>query len=201
MVCGDSPRGAKRHGTAEGSFAADPAPAPSGRWHVTCSAGGMPSQENAVRKSAVPSIGGEERSRRSDIGPGVVKRPCAIVAEDDPAMRELVVTTLRLEGFEVLEAEDGVDLLDKIGDVVGNREGGKDAVSVIVSDVRMPDFTGLDILAALRMAGWQTPMVLMTAFGDEATHAETANESRVVLLDKPFSMRELLVAARRVMRK
>ena len=129
----------------------------------------------------------------------LIKRHCAIVAEDDAAMRELVVTTLRLEGFEVLEAPDGLALLDRIGQVVGEREGGKDAISIIVSDVRMPDMTGLDILAALRMAGWDTPVVLMTAFGDEATHTEAAQAGGVIVLDKPFSMRELLGAARTVM--
>jgi len=57
----------------------------------------------------------------------------------------------------------------------------------------MPICTGLQILAALRDARWRTPVILMTAFGDEAVrrHAEGLD---AVLFDKPFEVDDLRTA-------
>ncbi|MGO9837936.1 MAG: response regulator [Polyangiaceae bacterium] len=64
---------------------------------------------------------------------------------------------------------------------------------MIVSDIRMPICSGLQILAAMRDARWRTPVILMTAFGDETTrrHAESLD---AVLVDKPFEMDDLRAA-------
>ena len=112
-----------------------------------------------------------------------------LVAEDDAEMRSLVADALRGDGYEVVELVDGGRLLVDIAARMKD-EDDANAVDVIVSDIRMPICTGLQILAAMRDARWRTPVILMTAFGDETTrrHAESLD---AVLVDKPFEMDDL----------
>jgi DNA-binding NtrC family response regulator len=63
-------------------------------------------------------------------------------------------------------------------------------LDLVVTDVRMPIITGLAILKGLRDAHCATPVILMTAFGDEATKRE-AEALDAVLFDKPFKLEVL----------
>jgi DNA-binding response OmpR family regulator len=115
-----------------------------------------------------------------------------LLAEDDDAMRALVADALRTDGHDVVELADGGRLLVDIAARL--KDGGGDgSLDLIVSDIRMPICSGLQILAALRDAHWHTPVILMTAFGDEATrrHAESLS---AVLFDKPFDLDDLRTA-------
>ncbi len=116
-----------------------------------------------------------------------------LVADDDVDMRRLLGMTLRRAGYDVVEAHDGVDLLDQIESTIERR----DFFSVIVADINMPGLTGLDVLAALRCTTWATPVILITAYGDPATRAE-AKDLGAVLLEKPLDLDALRVAVKRV---
>lgn len=115
-----------------------------------------------------------------------------LLAEDDAQMRCLVAEALRADGLEVVELSDGGRLLVDIAARLKTGRGDA-SIDLIVSDIRMPICTGLQILGALRDAHWHTPVILMTAFGDEATrkHAESL---RAVLFDKPFDLDDLRTA-------
>ena len=115
-----------------------------------------------------------------------------LVAEDDVEMRGIVAEALRADGHEVVELTDGGRLLVDISARLKAGQG-DEAIDLIVSDIRMPICTGLQIVAALRDAHWHTPVILMTAFGDQATrrHAETL---QAVLFDKPFDIDDLRTA-------
>jgi len=121
-------------------------------------------------------------------------RARVLLAEDDPALRELMAGALRRDGYEVLEASDGTELLDRLEAIVTTVGRGPDAVAVIISDIRMPGLTGLDLLAALRCAEWTTPVILITAFGDEETHREARELGARAVLDKPFPLEQLRAA-------
>jgi DNA-binding NtrC family response regulator len=107
-----------------------------------------------------------------------------LVAEDDAEMRRVVA--------DVVELSDGGRLLVDIAARVKEGVDG-DSVDLIVSDIRMPICSGLQILEVLRLARWQTPVILMTAFGDKATRKH-AEELLAVLFDKPFDMDDLRAA-------
>jgi CheY-like chemotaxis protein len=113
----------------------------------------------------------------------------ALVAEDDDDMRRLVGMVLRRAGYEVVEASDGVGLLTEIGSTFWSLQGG--SFDVIVSDINMPGLTGLEALGALPTTLWETPVILITAFGDEATHAEAHALGAFAVLNKPFAMSDL----------
>lgn len=118
------------------------------------------------------------------------RRRLVLLAEDDPAFRLLIASVLQQEGYEVVEAADGLALLANIEATLTLRRERADSF-LIVADIRMPGLTGLDVLAILRCANRATPVILITAFGDEATHAEGQELGAAAVLDKPFNVEEL----------
>jgi DNA-binding response OmpR family regulator len=120
-----------------------------------------------------------------------------LVAEDDAEMRRVVADTLRDDGHEVVELADGGRLLVDIAARMKS-ESGEDSFDLIVSDIRMPICTGLQLLEVLRQTHWQTPVILMTAFGDEATR-KRAESLMAVLFDKPFDMDDLRAVVSRLL--
>jgi CheY-like chemotaxis protein len=106
-------------------------------------------------------------------------------------MRRLVVEALEAEGCTVRAVVDGGRLLVELSH--GLRDD-PSAFDLIVSDVRMPVTTGLQILEALRASHCWTPVIMMTAFGDEPTRAR-AEMLGAVFFDKPFDLDDFRTAA------
>jgi CheY-like chemotaxis protein len=120
-----------------------------------------------------------------------------LLAEDDHELRWLIAHSLRGDGFEVLEVGDGLALLDRVGSsLLDTLE--LDAIDLIVTDVRMPGWSGLEVLAGLNSAGCHTPVVLITAFGDHEVHAAGKRLGAAAVLDKPFDLNELASLAARL---
>lgn len=111
-----------------------------------------------------------------------------LLAEDDEELRELLAETLRQDGYEVVEARDGLELVDRIEEEAFKARTQGVPVSLLISDVRMPMLSGLDVLGVLRARSWPAPVMLITAFGDEATHREALQLDARVVLDKPFGL-------------
>ncbi len=120
-----------------------------------------------------------------------------LLAEDDPAMRDLVAAALEGDGYRVLEATDGLDFATRLSQLIF-AEWPEGPIDVIVSDLRMPTFNGLDVVGALREAGVQTPVVLMTAFPSAETRAR-ARQLGAVLFDKPFDLDDLRACVTRLL--
>jgi len=116
-----------------------------------------------------------------------------LLAEDDTEMRRLMARVLEKDGYEVVEAKDGIELLDRIESMV---RAGRHHRFLVVSDIRMPGLSGMDVLAALRCAKWYGPVVLVTAFPDDDTLDEATQLGVSALLDKPFQTEALLQAVR-----
>ena len=114
-----------------------------------------------------------------------------MLAEDVHEMRTLLADALTSDGYEVITARDGSELIRHLQEVA-TQPHGRDSLAVVISDVRMPHFDGLDVLAALRCAHWYTPVILITAFGDDATHHDAHEFGAVAVLEKPFSLSSLL---------
>ena len=119
-----------------------------------------------------------------------------LLAEDDGEMRSLVAAMLRGEGYRVEEAASGADLTRAIAARLDRRHGAP--LDLVVSDVRMPGPSGLQVLEALRTVDWATPVVVMTAFGDEDLRAEALRLGAAAVLDKPFALEDLKRTVRRL---
>lgn len=123
---------------------------------------------------------------RSDSAPQA--RPARIlVAEDDDEMRRLVIESLARDGYDLVDATDAGQLLLRLG--VSERTQA-DPIDLVITDIRMPVCSGLEIARSLRDAHWTMPIVMMTAFGDAETR-EHARSLGAVLIDKPFKMKTL----------
>lgn len=132
--------------------------------------------------------------KRPSVQPGSAK---VVLAEDDSTMRTLLAYTLRCDGHDVIEAGDGAELLEQIGILLLGPEDGS-VPKVIVSDLRMPEYSGMDVLEALRRAEKSIPFLLITAFGDDEVHAE-ARRLGASVLDKPFLIEDFLAAVHQVL--
>jgi DNA-binding NtrC family response regulator len=113
------------------------------------------------------------------------KTPRVLVVDDDPEMRALLQDVLQNEGYEVAEAKDGAEA------VLALRAKRYD---VILMDKNMPGPSGLDLLPGLRRVCPQSPVILMTAFGDVPSYMEAMEKGAVEFLFKPFRMEELKAA-------
>lgn len=109
-----------------------------------------------------------------------------VVADDDDDIRDLVATTLRLDGYDVSEAKDGVALLDIVATA--------NPPHVIICDVRMPGIDGLTMLAALRRIGSCVPIIMMSAYCTIETQEEARASGANVFFTKPFDLDDLRTA-------
>jgi len=119
------------------------------------------------------------------------------VAEDDDEMRVLLTWSLRWEGYDVVQCRDGMQLLDALSESIV--EGDADRLALVISDIRMPGISGLEILRGLQLSNKFPPMVLITAFGDEETHAEADRLGAAAMFDKPFAIEALMVKVREIL--
>jgi CheY-like chemotaxis protein len=116
-----------------------------------------------------------------------------IIAEDTADIRQIVAIALRGLGYETMEARSGMEMLEELGDALlsGDPTSGPD---IIISDIRMPGLTGLEVLAGLRQAGWRTHFVLMTAYADDDARAQARLLGADALFAKPFDIDDLMTA-------
>jgi DNA-binding response OmpR family regulator len=114
-----------------------------------------------------------------------------LLAEDDLELRELLAYVLRADGHEVVEARDGNELLTILSKGL---ERGQDPFALVVSDVRMPGLTAFDVLTRLQRALADTPVILITAFGDQTTHLRAQRMGASRVFDKPFDFDDLRAA-------
>jgi DNA-binding NtrC family response regulator len=116
------------------------------------------------------------------------QKPSVLVVDDESGILDTLRILLRNEGFEVTTAQGGKAGLEQI------RTGVHD---LILSDVRMPQVTGLDILNAAREQDPMTPVILMTAQASLQSAIQAVNSGAFYYIQKPFSNDELVAILRR----
>jgi len=119
----------------------------------------------------------------------VAQRPRIAVAEDDTEMRELIAFEMRALGYDVTELRDGSQMLDYVVALTAGTI--RVMPAVIVSDVRMPGMSGLQVLSTMRSAGLLIPVILMTGLRDPDIHARAEALGVALVLQKPFPTERL----------
>ncbi len=118
--------------------------------------------------------------------------PCRILlAEDDDHMRRLMSVALRSDGYVVVEVSNGEAFLEAARRFHEER----DPPALVVSDIRMPGMSGLEVVRRLRAWGWTVPIVLVTAFGDDDTLDAASRDGATAVFSKPFDLDDLRTAA------
>jgi len=137
----------------------------------------------------------EAPSSMDDLLVGLLMRnlpPRILLAEDDRAMRDLLAASLRGDGYDVIEAMNGIELLKQIHKIGSSMfEGQPEPLDLVITDVRMPGFSGLEVLECLRDSEWRLPVIVITAFGDANTHHRALELGAAEVLDKPFDLDKL----------
>jgi CheY-like chemotaxis protein len=111
----------------------------------------------------------------------------AVVADDDDDARALVVALVRRRGFHVIEAKDGADLLREVSALLDRNE----RVELVISDIGMPSCDGIEAAEQLLQREPSLFLILMTAFGDQATVRRAREAGARHVLRKPFALATL----------
>ncbi|MFF4774732.1 response regulator transcription factor [Microtetraspora fusca] len=115
-----------------------------------------------------------------------------LVVDDEPEVRNAVSRALRLEGYQVAGAADGVTALASI---IATRP------DLVVLDVMMPNMDGLEVCRRLRQGGDRTPVLMLTALGGVGDRVVGLDAGADDYLIKPFALEELFARVRALLRR
>ena len=108
-----------------------------------------------------------------------------LLAEDDPSIRQFATRMLRGHGYRVLDAEDGAAAMALVGKAI-------EAIDLVLTDVLMPNASGLDLTRLLRAARPELPVVFMTGYAGLDDDALVELRTTGPVLAKPFTQDTLL---------
>ena len=114
--------------------------------------------------------------------------PRVMIIDDERSILETVQILLRGEGFDVVGMQNPREALQRMDDV---------APDIVLTDIRMPGLTGLEVLAHMREYDPEIPVILMTAQASLQTAVQAVNEGAFYYLQKPFSNAELVALCQR----
>ena len=119
-------------------------------------------------------------------------KPRVLVVDDDKAVRESLRRSLEFNGYDVHLATDGAEALAGIAGV---------SPDVVVMDVMMPRLDGLETTRALRTAGNDVPIIVLTARDAVGDRVDGLDAGADDYLTKPFALQELLARLRALLRR
>jgi DNA-binding response OmpR family regulator len=117
------------------------------------------------------------------------KEVSILVADDDPAMRNLVSDELKEAGYHVIQVSDGLEVLHCVNEA---------SPDLVITDLRMPH-GGMSVVAGIKAAAPKTPVILMTAFGDKETESLAYKWGASAYFNKPVRMAELKEAVKNLL--
>jgi two-component system response regulator MprA len=119
-------------------------------------------------------------------------KPRVLVVDDDRAVRESLRRSLEFNGYDVALASDGAEALAVLG---------SSHPDVVVMDVMMPRLDGIETTRALRAAGHDVPILVLTARDAVGDRVEGLDAGADDYLTKPFALQELLARLRALLRR
>jgi len=115
-------------------------------------------------------------------------RPRIMVVDDERGILDTVEILLRGEDFEPVALQSGKEAIARLEEIDPD---------IVLTDIRMPGVTGLDVLQAVRAHDPEVPVILMTAQASLQSAMQAVNEGAFYYLQKPFSNAELVALCRR----
>ncbi len=111
-----------------------------------------------------------------------MKTKTILVVDDEPSMRIALSESLESCGYKVEVSKSGADALEKFQE---------DKFEVVITDMRMPGMSGMDVLRGIKKVSSKTPVIVITAYGTVNTAVEAMKEGAADFLMKPFSIDHL----------
>jgi two-component system response regulator MprA len=115
-----------------------------------------------------------------------------LIVDDDPELRNFLVTELKVEGYLCNEAATGQNAL---GQIRG------ESWDLVLLDWTLPDFSGVEVCRRMRQGGISTPVLMITARDEVRERVEALDSGADDYLTKPFSIEELLARVRARLRR
>jgi len=119
-----------------------------------------------------------------------VAQKTLLVADDDASIRSLLKQLLSDEGFNVLEASTGIEVVDKV------KESSPD---LVIMDVRMPELDGIEALSRVKATNPKTAVLIMTAFGSSNAAIRAMELGAFDYITKPFELDKISHSVKRVL--
>ncbi|MCX5716770.1 MAG: response regulator, partial [Nitrospirae bacterium] len=107
-----------------------------------------------------------------------------LVAEDEEITLNNIVETLQEEGYKIASSRNGADALQMIE---------KDHFDVLITDIKMPGISGIELLDKVREHHPETEVIIITGFGSISSAVEAMKKGAVDYITKPFDLDELLL--------
>ena len=133
-------------------------------------------------------------SRRGDAiahdpsdAPAPAAKPRILVVDDEPSMREMLRIVLRRDGYDVVLAENGNNGIQRLR---------AEPFDMLLSDIRMPDVSGVEVLRVAKQVNQEIVAFMMTAFASTETAVEAMRLGALDYFTKPFSMDEMRLKIR-----
>jgi DNA-binding NtrC family response regulator len=111
-----------------------------------------------------------------------------LVVEDRDTLRRMLVRALEQRGYEVVEVADGRAAIERLDE---------ESFDMVLTDLKLPGATGIEVLAASRKAQPMTPVVVMTAYGTVETAVEAMRAGALDFVEKPVEIDDLYRAVAR----
>src|SRR5512145_1324577 len=144
------------------------------------------SQPSAARRSSDPPV----KPGSTDAVPDGGSKPRILIVDDEPSMRDMLRIVLRRDGYDVVVAGNGAEAIAILE---------KERVDLLLSDIRMPDVGGVDVLRAAKNVNRDIIAFMMTAFASTDSAVEAMRLGAVDYFTKPFNMDELRLKVRQQM--
>ncbi len=115
-----------------------------------------------------------------------------LTADDSASIRQMIVFTLKRADYEVIEAVNGRDALQKLGD---------NDVAMVITDLDMPEMNGFELIRKIRLRQKykSLPIVIMTTESSAAAKQTAKSAGATAWITKPFTPSQLIVVADRLL--
>src|SRR5690606_25315514 len=120
------------------------------------------------------------------------EEPTVVVVDDDDGVRDSVRVLLESVGLQVITFPSATAFLES---------GVPEDCTCLISDVRMPGMTGIQLQEALTAAGIEIDIIMLTGHGDVRTAVQALKNGAVEFLEKPFDDEELIAAIGRILKR
>jgi DNA-binding response OmpR family regulator len=126
-------------------------------------------------------------------------KPRVVFADDDEELRGTLARSLEASGYHVVELEDGFELSDYL-ELEHPPSARRRQPDLVITDLRMPGPGALELMREARKVGVTTPVMVLTAYGDDGLRQATRDLAWAVLVDKPAPHTEVLEQVSRLLR-
>jgi len=117
-----------------------------------------------------------------------MNRKQLLIVDDEEAMRHMLKSMLSKEGYETKTASSGQEALRFLGE---------ELFDLVLCDIKMPSMDGLTFLNEAKKTGFQSPVIMMSAYGSIDTAIKAIKEGAYDYISKPFNRDEIILTIKK----